>query len=97
MAVILKMLILTTSLLNINKGCFAERPIEILTENILESLKVSFIGKMLDNRRYEKYPRNDDFNDLTFDGGGRLITKKKLCHIYDDTVFSYINGLRVDV
>ena len=63
MEVILELLILTTYLLNMNKGCS-------------QNNEVSSIKRFFDNIIYESNPQNDDFYDLLFDGDERLIVKK---------------------
>ena len=53
---------------------FKKRPIDHLTDNIVEKLKVSFIEWFLDNIICESNNLNVDFNDLPFDGDEGLIT-----------------------
>ena len=47
---------------------FTKQPIDSLTNNIVERLKVILIKLSFDNIIYENNPRNDDFDDLPFDG-----------------------------
>ena len=75
MSFILKVLVLMTRLLNINKGCFTKTPIYRLTDNSVERLKVSFVELSVDNRIYERNHSNADFDDLPFDDNERLIVK----------------------
>ena len=52
---------------------FTKRPIYILTDNSVESLKVSSIELLLDNRRYKSNNGSAHFDDLPFDGDKRLL------------------------
>ena len=65
-----------------------ERSINYLIDNIVERLRVSSIKGSLDNRRYKGYPHNVNFDDLPFDGDGRLIARRQLYLIDDNIVFS---------
>ena len=47
-------------LLNINKCC-KKKPIDFLTDNNVERLKVSLIERSSDNRIYKGNPLNDNF------------------------------------
>ena len=60
---------------------FTEQPIDCLTDNKVESLRVGLIEQFFDNRRYEINSQNSDFNDLTFYGNDMLI-----CYM---TIISY--------
>ena len=95
MALILKMLILTTYLLDMNKGCFTKPPIDHLTDNSVERLKVSSAKRLLYNIIYKSNPRNANFDYLPFDGDERLIARRRLYHINDDFVSMFINGLSI--
>ena len=53
---------------------FTKQPIDRLTDNIVEGLKVGLIGQSFDDITYESHPQNDDFDDLPFDGDERFIT-----------------------
>ena len=64
-----------------------------LTDNKVERLKVSLTKQLLDNRRYEINHQVADFDDLNFDGDGRLISRGRLYLINDIFLFSWINGL----
>ena len=46
---------------------------------------------------YGSNPRNDDLDDLHFDGGQRLITRRTIYRVNDDTIERLNNGLIVDV
>ena len=72
-----------------------EQPIDNLTNNIHEVLNVSFIKLLLDNRIYESNPRNANFYDLPFEGDERLIARRKINCINDNTIFRLINGSSV--
>ena len=74
---------------------FTKLPIDCLTKNILERLKVSSIKRSLDNRRYEINPQNSNFDDLPFDGDERLIARQLLYNINDDIIFRFINDSSV--
>ena len=50
-----KILFSATYLLNI-KGLFTKQPIDCLTDNTVERLKVGLIGQSFDNRRYKINP-----------------------------------------
>ena len=60
-------------------------------------LKVSSIEQFLVNRIYEINRQNVDFDDLPFDGDGRLIARRRLYRLNDDILFRLINGLNVYV
>ena len=75
---------------------FTKQPIDSLTDNILERLKVSLIKRSFDNRIYESNPQNTNFNYLTFDGNKRLIIRRQIYHINDDIIFGMNNGFSVD-
>ena len=53
---------------------FTEVPIDRSNNNIVESLNVSSIERLLDNRIYKSNPRNADFGYLPFDGDENLIS-----------------------
>ena len=72
---------------------FTKRPIDSLTDNIVEGLKVLFIRRLLDNRIYKSNPQNANFYYLPFDGNESLIARRRLYHINDDIVFRLISGL----
>ena len=48
---------------------FIKLPIDRLTHNSIEMLKVSLIKLLLDNRRYKSNPQNANSDDLPFDLG----------------------------
>ena len=77
------------------KRLFTKWPIDCLTNNSVERLKVCSIKQLLDNRIYESNPWNANFDDLTFDGDDRLISRQWLYRINDDIVFRLINSLIV--
>ena len=79
------------------KRLFTEQPIDCLTNNKVERLKVSLIRRSLDNRRYESNNKNSDFDDLPFDVDKMLITRQQLNRKNDDIIFRQINSLRVYV
>ena len=74
---------------------FTRQPIDNVTDSIVERLKVSSIERSFDKRIYESNPQNSDFDDLSFDGDERLITRRKIYRINDDVVFSLKNGSSV--
>ena len=45
---------------------FKNRPIDSLNVNIVEILKISFIGIFFDNLMYESHPQNTDSNEIPF-------------------------------
>ena len=55
---------------------FKKLPIDRLTNNIIERLKVNSINWLFDKRIYESNPQNSDFGDLHFDSDERLITSQ---------------------
>ena len=71
---------------------FVEVPIYIVTNNIVERLKVSSIERWLDNIRYESNPQNANFGDLPFYVDERFITRRRLYCKIDDIIFRLING-----
>ena len=72
--------------LEYEESWFKKRPIYILTNNIIERLKVSLIELSLYNIIYKSDPKNADFYDLCFDGNKRLITRRRKYRIQDDIV-----------
>ena len=76
---------------------FTKRPIDCLTDIIVEVLKVSSIEQLFDNWMYISNPQNDNFDDLLFDGEKRLITRWRIYSINDDIVFRFNNGSGVYV
>ena len=72
-------------------------PIDCLTDNIVERLKVSLTKQCFDNRIYEGNTQNYDFNDLSFDGDERLITRRQLYRINGNIIFRLNNGSSVDI
>ena len=76
---------------------FTKLPIDHLTNNIVEMLKVSFIGLLFDNLKCLIIPRNTNFDDLPFDFYQRLITRRRIYHIHDNIVERLNNVLIVDV
>ena len=73
---------------------FTKWPIYCLTDNNVESLKVSLIEWSSDNIIYEINPRNTNVDDLSFNGDERLIARRKIYGINDDIVFRLNDGLR---
>ena len=65
---------------------FIEWPIDHLTDNKVESLKVISIKQFLDNIIYESNPQNEDFDDLSFDVDERLIARQRLYCINDNII-----------
>ena len=76
---------------------FLKRPIYCLTNNIVESLKVSLIKWLFDHIIYEINPPNADFDDVPFGGDESLIPRRRLYCINDNILFRLKNGLAVDV
>ena len=70
---------------------FTKRPIDGLTNNIIERLNISSTKRLIDKIIYESNPQNADFDDLHFDGAGRLITRRRIYRINDDIVFGLNN------
>ena len=54
---------------------FTKQPIDNLTDNSVERLKVNTIKLSLDSLMYEISPRNAEFDDLFFVGDGRLMAR----------------------
>ena len=50
-------------------------PIDSVTDNSAERMKVSLTEQSLNNRIYDRNPRNDNLNDLPFDGDESLINR----------------------
>ena len=73
---------------------FTKLTIDSLTDNTVEKLKVSSIGKSLDNITYESNPQKANFFDLRFNGDQRLISGWKIYRVYDDRLK---NGSIVDM
>ena len=80
-----------------NKGCSQKKPIDCLTNNIIERLKVGSIETSLDNLMCVSNPRNSTFDELRFHGDERLITRRLMYHINDDILERLNNGLFVGV
>ena len=76
---------------------FTEQPIDCLTDNTVERLKVGLIGQSLDDITYKINPQNDDFDDLPFDGNERFITIWRLYRMDDNIIFRLKNGSSFDV
>ena len=71
---------------------FTKQPIDNLTDNSVERLKVNTIKLSLDSLMYEISPRNAEFDDLFFVGDGRLMARWWLYCINDNILFCLING-----
>ena len=52
---------------------FTKRPIDLLTDNNAERLKVNSIEQLLYNRIFEMNHQNANFDDLPFDGDDGFI------------------------
>ena len=76
---------------------FTKWPIDSVTDNSAERLKVSLTKQLLDNRIYDSNPRNDNLNDLPFDGDESLINIWWLYRKNNNIIFRLINGLSVYV
>ena len=74
-----------------------KRPNNCLTNNIVETLKVSSIDQLFDNLMYVRNPQNANFDDLPFDGDQVLITRQLIYRIKYGIVERLNNGLIVDV
>ena len=72
-------------------------PIDSVTDNSAERLKVNLIEPLLDNIICKSNPQNYDFGDLHFGGDERLISRRWLYRINDDIGFRLINSLSVYV
>ena len=79
------------------KILFTRQPIDYLTDNIVERLKVSLIGQFFDNIIYESNHQNSNLDELSFDGGERLITRQRIYRINDYILFILNNGSIDDV
>ena len=79
------------------KMLFTKQPIDSLTDNSVERLKVNLTKQSLDNRIYKSNPQNSNFGDLPFDSDERWIDRQRLYHIKDDIVLRLINSLIVYV
>ena len=55
---------------------YTKLPIDCLTDNIVERLKVSLIERSLNNRIYGTNPWNADLDYLPFHGNERLIARQ---------------------
>ena len=58
---------------------FKKLPIDCLTNNSVESLKVSSFKLLLDNRVYKSNSQNSDFYNFPF-GGDEILTAIKLLY-----------------
>ena len=76
---------------------FTKQPIDRLTNDIVEKLKVSSIRRSFHNIIYESNPQNSDFYYLPFDGDERSITRRRIYRIRDDILFMLNNSSSVDV
>ena len=74
---------------------FTKRPIDCLTNNIIERLKVGSIERSFDNIVYEINPLNADICDFPFDGDERLFIRRRIFGINDDIVFRLNNCVSV--
>ena len=72
-------------------------PIDRLTNNTVERLKVCLIEQLFYDMIYESNPQNSGFNYLPFDSDERLITGRQIYCINHDILFSLNNGSIVDV
>ena len=79
------------------KRLFTTWQIYRLTNNSVESYKVSSIELPFYNRIYESNPWNSDFDDFPFDWYERLIARRLIYRINDYMVLRMNNGLNVDV
>ena len=85
-----------TYLLNMNKGC-SKRPVDRLTDNIIERLMINRTEWLLDNRIYESNTKNFDFDNLPFDGDEMLIARRGIYRIDNNIVFRANNSSSVYV
>ena len=76
---------------------FPKLPTDSLTNNIVESLKVSLIKKSFHNRIYENNPLNSNSNYLHCYGDQRFITRRLIYPINDYIVEMLNNGWIVEV
>ena len=72
-------------------------PIDSVTDNSAERLMVSLTEQSLDNRIYDSNPRNENLNDLPFDGDEGLINRWWIYRKNNNIIFRLINGLSVYV
>ena len=76
---------------------FTKQPIDCLTDNSVEMVKVSLIGQSLDNRRYGSNHQNYDPGDLPCDGDENLIARRQIYCVDDGIILRLINGSSVYV
>ena len=70
------------------QNLFTKRPIDCLTDNNVEILKVVLIEQSLDYRRYTSNIQKYNFGDLPFDGNEMLIARRQLYCRNDFIIFS---------
>ena len=71
---------------------FTKRPMDSLTNNIVEMLNFSLTKKLFDNWMYEGNSQNANFYYLPIYGDERLIIRQKLYRINYNIVFRLNNG-----
>ena len=76
---------------------FIKRPIDHLTDNIVERLRVSSIELSFDQWMYDSNSWIFDFVELTFDGDQRLIAGWQIYRENGDIVFRLKNGSVIDI
>ena len=69
------------------KKLFTKLPIDSLTDNTVERLKVISIERLFDNIIYESDPLNANFYYLPFDCDERLITRRRIYFMNGDIIF----------
>ena len=76
---------------------FTKPPIDRSFNNILETLKVSPIELLYDNRISESNPQHSDFDDLPFDGDEGLLARRQLYRVDYHIICRLINGSTIYV
>ena len=76
------------------QSLFTKRPIDNLTDNSVERLKVSSVEWSLGNKIYKSNHQNADLDDLPWNGDERLIAIWPIDSINGDVVFISYNGWR---
>ena len=76
---------------------FTKLPIDCLTNDMVDILKVSLIKKILDKWMYVINPWYYDLSDVPFDDDERLIAKRQIYRINNNSVERLNNGSIVDI
>ena len=93
MAVLLIMTIKKAYLtIEYKRRLFTKQPINSLTDNSVERLKVNSIKRLLDNIIYKSNSLYANFYYLPFDRNESWVARRKLYPINDNIVLQFING-----